>query len=94
MKTLLTTMTVLLLSSAIANGQEGKSLDTQVIEDKEKDNVVIKINGRTVGIFDKDGLSVFGDIKYNGALIPSSENKTENSIGVNDRKFMQLKSEE
>lgn len=69
MRTLLTAMAVLLLSSTLTNAQKNNTSDTQIIQDQDTGQVIIKIEGQTIGVFDKDGLTVKGNIKYEGAMI-------------------------
>lgn len=91
MKTLLTVMTVLLLSSTMSNAQNNKTSDTQIIKNQDTGQVIIKIEGQTVGIFDRDGLTVVGNIKYDGAMIDIGHEKI---IESNSRSGSTQKEEE
>lgn len=55
--------------SVPAYAQEKGATRTQIIADEENGTVTIVIDGRAVGMFDKDGLYVVGDIKYGGVMV-------------------------
>lgn len=56
------------IASETASETQTQSLKTEIITDDEAGTVSIIIDGKTVGLFTKDGLHVPGDIVYGGTM--------------------------
>lgn len=57
----------------LAQDAETLSPKTEIIQNDESGTVSIVIDGKTVGVFTKDGFHVLGDIVYSGTIRDAGE---------------------